>query len=94
MSGAADTIFVGGSTFTAGDRSSQRQGLAVRSGRIVAVDTDEALRELAGPDTDVVDLGGGLLVPGFQDAHVHPVMAGVDMLRCDVHRLRVRRRVR
>ena len=33
----------------------------------------------------VVDLEGGLLVPGFQDAHVHPVMAGVDMLRCELH---------
>ena len=43
------------------------------------------MRELVGPATEVVDLAGGLLVPGFQDAHVHPVMAGVDLLRCDIH---------
>jgi hypothetical protein len=85
---AADTVFVGGRTFTAGDTTSRRQGVAVRAGRIHAVDTDERIRELIGPATEVVDLGGGLLVPGFQDAHVHPVMAGIDLLRCDLHHCR------
>jgi predicted amidohydrolase YtcJ len=81
----ADTVFVGGSTFSAPDTASRRQGVAVRDGRIVALDSDEALRELVGARTEVVDLAGGLLLPGFQDAHVHPVMAGVDMLHCDLH---------
>lgn len=81
----ADTVFVGGRVFTAGLTSSQPGAVAVTGGRIVAVDTDDAVRELVGPRTDVVDLAGGLLVPGFQDAHVHPVMAGVDLLRCDIH---------
>ena len=45
------------------------------------------MRELAGPRTEVVDLAGRMLVPGFQDAHVHPVGGGVDMLQCDLHDL-------
>jgi predicted amidohydrolase YtcJ len=33
----------------------------------------------------VIDLRGGLLVPGFQDAHVHPLHGGIGRLRCDLH---------
>ncbi len=45
---------------------------------------DDALRAMAGPSTRVVDLGGGLLIPGFQDAHVHPLQGGLGRLTCDL----------
>ena len=81
----ADTVFVGGQLFTRGLTTSRPGAVAVRGGRIAAIGTDAEVRELVGPGTEVVDLDGGLLVPGFQDAHAHPVMAGVDLLRCDIH---------
>ena len=81
----AEIIFVNGSIFSAGMASSQRSGLAVRGGQITAVGADSDLAGLRGPRTEIVDLAGGLLLPGFQDAHVHPIMAGVTMLACDVH---------
>ncbi|EWT02739.1 amidohydrolase [Intrasporangium oryzae NRRL B-24470] len=84
MTQTVETIFVGGSLFDPGSPRSRPGVLAVADGRIAAVGGDELL-ELAGPGTEVVDLAGGLLLPGFQDAHVHPVMAGVDLLRCDLH---------
>ena len=37
-----------------------------------------------GPDVRVVDLAGGLLAPGFTDAHVHPIQGGLERLRCDL----------
>jgi predicted amidohydrolase YtcJ len=76
-----DTLFVNGSVF---DGARHRPGLevAVRSGRIAAVGTD--LNELRGPRTTVVDLDGGLLLPGFVDAHVHPVQGGLERARCDL----------
>jgi hypothetical protein len=58
--------------------------VAVRDGRIVAVGGAREIRDLAGPRTEVVDLRGRALLPGFQDAHVHPAFAGVTMLRCDL----------
>jgi predicted amidohydrolase YtcJ len=62
--------------------------VAVKDGEIVAVTpSDDGVRELIGSGTDVVDLRGAMLLPGFQDAHVHPVSAGVDMLQCDLHDL-------
>jgi predicted amidohydrolase YtcJ len=85
MGSPADTVFVGGSLFTAGQQKSRPGALAVHAGRIVAIGGDDAMRELVGPGTEVVDLQGGLLLPGFQDAHVHPLMAGIEMLRCDLH---------
>ncbi|MGW7368651.1 amidohydrolase, partial [Streptomyces sp. NPDC054841] len=42
------------------------------------------VQDLIGPKTDVVDLAGRLLMPGFQDAHVHPVPAGLELTQCDL----------
>lgn len=80
---AADTVFTGGTVFTADTVRSTASAVAVHGDRIVAVGHDE-VRELVGPKTEVVDLAGRMLVPGFQDAHVHPVWGGLDMLRCDL----------
>ncbi|GAA4698252.1 amidohydrolase [Phytohabitans rumicis] len=66
-------------------RTATRAGtgaLAVRAGRIVAVGHD--LTGLVGPRTEVVDLAGRLLLPGFQDAHVHAVMGGMELGQCDL----------
>ncbi|MEV8273157.1 amidohydrolase [Microbacterium sp. NPDC077184] len=79
----ADLVFHGGPVFTADTVRSRAHAVAVSGGRIVAVGGDE-VRDLIGPRTEVVDLGGRLLAPGFQDAHVHPVWGGLDMLRCDL----------
>ena len=84
-----DTVFVGGTVFTADAVRSTASAIAVSGDRIVAVGHDE-IRELIGKDTEVVDLGGRMLVPGFQDAHVHPVWGGLDMLRCDLGELQTR----
>ncbi|QKJ18424.1 amidohydrolase [Microbacterium hominis] len=82
----ADLVFAGGPVFTANTVRSRATAVAVRGGRIVAVGGDD-VRELVGPRTEVVDLRGRMLVPGFQDAHVHPVWGGLDMLRCDLSAL-------
>jgi len=82
----ADLVFTGGPVFTANTVRSHSDAVAVAAGRIVAVGGDE-VRDLIGPSTEVVDLGGRMLLPGFQDAHVHPVWGGLDMLRCDLSAL-------
>lgn len=50
--------------------------LAVRSGRIMAVGSDDEIRAHVGPGTRVVELGGRRVVPGLVDSHVHFVRAG------------------
>lgn len=78
----ADLVFTGGPVFTADTVRSQTTAVAVSAGRIVALGADAA--GMIGARTEVVDLAGRMLVPGFQDAHVHPVWGGLDMLRCDL----------
>lgn len=79
----ADLVFTGGPVFTADTVRSRARTVAVKDGRIVAVAGDD-FADLVGPKTELVDLQGRMLLPGFQDAHVHPVWGGLDMLRCDL----------
>ncbi|WP_327335712.1 amidohydrolase [Streptomyces sp. NBC_01324] len=79
----ADLVFTRGPVFTADPARTRASSLAVTGDRITAVGHDE-VRELIGPNTEVVDLTGKLLLPGFQDAHIHPVFAGVELAQCDL----------
>jgi predicted amidohydrolase YtcJ len=56
--------------------------VAVRKGRIVYVGTGRLPEGLIGTRTEVVDLAGRMVLPGFQDAHVHPVSGGVELGEC------------
>jgi predicted amidohydrolase YtcJ len=80
---AADLVFTGGPVHTSDAARSRATAVAVRGERIVAVGHDD-VREWIGPRTEVVDLAGRLLVPGFQDAHVHPVGGGMELGQCDL----------
>ena len=85
--GSADLVLVNGAVYTVDAARRWARGVAVKDGRIVAVGTDDDIRDMVGSRTEIVDLRGRLLLPGFQDAHVHPPAAGVDMLQCDLHDL-------
>lgn len=77
----ADLLFTGGPVLTPEGRTAT--AVAVIDGRITAVGHDE-VHDLAGPRTERVDLAGRLLLPGFQDAHIHPVPAGLELTQCDL----------
>ena len=78
---APDLVVLGAHVFAPGSPTA----VAVTGGRIIAVGADDEVRDLVGPRTEVVDLAGRLLLPGFQDAHVHPVPAGARADRsCDL----------
>ena len=80
-------VFRNGNVF---DGRGHRSGAAVvvSGGRIRAVVPEVELEVPAGAEE--VDLAGGLLLPGFQDAHVHPVQGGLERLRCDLSDLDTR----
>lgn len=82
---APDLVFTGGSVLTMDDPADGPPPtvLTTRGGRIQAVGGLELLHDL-GPRTEVVDLAGGAVLPGFQDAHVHAVAGGMQQLGCDL----------
>jgi predicted amidohydrolase YtcJ len=64
-----------------GDRP---QAFAVRNGRITQVGMSADLRKLAGPKTQLVDLHGAFVMPGFNDAHIHLWSGGLEMQYVDL----------
>jgi predicted amidohydrolase YtcJ len=80
----ADLVLTGGHVHTVDDARPVAEAVAVSGERIAAVGTAAEVAGFIGPRTRVVDLAGRLLLPGFQDAHIHPIFGGVDRLQCDV----------
>jgi predicted amidohydrolase YtcJ len=83
----ADLILTGGSFYTMDAARSWASAIAVRNGHIAYVGTEVGARALVGPKTRVVTLGGKLVLPAFQDAHIHPVSGGVGLGQCDINEL-------
>ena len=79
---AVDTLYAGGRiyTATAGDAP---EAFVVNGDRIVAVGTRADLRERYEPKA-TVDLTGRFLMPGFIDAHVHPIQGGMYLSQCEL----------
>ena len=67
----ADLLFTNGRVYTADVRSPWAEAVAVRGEHVLAVGMASELAELRGPRTEVVDLAGWLLLPGFTESHVH-----------------------
>jgi predicted amidohydrolase YtcJ len=85
----ADAIFVHGNIYTGvastGSGSIQREeAIAVRGDRILAVGKTDDIAKLKGPQTQVIDLGGRFVMPGFNDAHLHLADAGLKKLNVDL----------
>ena len=81
---AADLILTNGVVHTVDAARTVREAVAVTDGRIVAVGTASEVAELAGPGTRTVDVEGGMVLPGFQDAHCHLAMGGYERNLCDL----------
>ncbi|HJQ98362.1 MAG TPA: amidohydrolase [Candidatus Polarisedimenticolaceae bacterium] len=80
----ADLYFHGGTIYTANPAQPRAEAVAVRGGKIVFVGAESEAKSLIGPSTRVVSLEGRMLTPGFHDAHVHPVAAGIELGQCDI----------
>ena len=82
--GPADLVLTGGAVYTVDAARSWAQAVAIKDGRIAAVGTDPGMRPYVGPRTEVVNLRGRMLLPGFQDAHVHASGGGLERSQCDL----------
>ena len=69
--GEADLVLLEGKVITVDPNDSIAEAVAVKNGNIVAVGHNSEIAKLAGPQTQVVHLGGRSVLPGFIDAHTH-----------------------
>lgn len=84
LNGDAALVLVNGRVHTLDPSHPTATAVAVREGRVIAVGDDASARELAGGRTEVIDLAGRTLLPGFQDSHVHASGGGLERTRCDL----------
>ena len=68
---APDKILVNGKIVTVDKNFSIVEAVAVKDGRFVGVGSNQEIGSLAGPGTEVIDLHGKTVVPGFIDGHAH-----------------------
>ena len=72
-----DLVLLDGKIVTGDAQRSIREALAIRDGKILALGTTAEMRALAGPDTQVVALGGRTVIPGLIDSHLHAIRAAL-----------------
>jgi predicted amidohydrolase YtcJ len=78
---AADLIIAHAKIWTVDKSHPEAQALAVLGDRIVAVGSNEEVDQWRGPNTRVIDAASKLLLPGFNDAHVHFIDGGASLDR-------------
>jgi predicted amidohydrolase YtcJ len=75
------SLLIRGRVWTADARRPWAEAVAIRGERIVAVGSRGDVNELIGEDTQTIDAGGGLVVPGLIDSHIHLVDGGLQLTR-------------
>jgi predicted amidohydrolase YtcJ len=80
----ADLIVLNGKVYTALADAKPAGAVAVRGNTIVRVGSNQDVEPLRGPATQVVDAGGGSVLPGFNDSHVHFLGGGFGLEQVDL----------
>ncbi len=84
---SADVVFLHGRVLTLDVGERVAEALAVREGRLLAVGRDAEIEKLAGPQTEVVDLRGRMVLPGLIETHCHSIGAARAALAADYQEL-------
>lgn len=80
----ADRIWFGGPVLTMNDAAMRAEAVAEQDGVIIAVGSEDEVMATRGPDTQVIDLEGRTLLPGFVDAHGHVFGGGIQALSANL----------
>ncbi|MEG0939442.1 MAG: amidohydrolase [Comamonas sp.] len=78
-SGYAQVVYKNGNVLTANKDAQVVQAVAVKDRKVVAAGSDTELSKYIGKDTQVIDLSGKTMIPGFYDAHSHFLMTGINL---------------
>ncbi|MGI9517324.1 MAG: amidohydrolase [Pirellulaceae bacterium] len=73
----ADAVYQNGVVYTVDGMRSTAEAFAVKDGKFLAVGSSDDMKAFTGSNTQVVDLGGKMVMPGLIDAHIHPVRGGL-----------------
>jgi len=74
-----------GAIYTVDGARSGAENVAIDDGRIVYIGNDAGAKDYIGPQTQVIDLKGRMVLPGMQDVHIHPISGGIEAIGCDLN---------
>jgi predicted amidohydrolase YtcJ len=80
----ADIVITNANIHTMDSNRTIARSIAISGGKIVAIGSDADTKSLMGPNTRVIDAGGKLVLPGFNDAHVHLLETGAQLSSVDL----------
>ncbi len=83
----ADIVFTNGRIYTVDPDRSWAEAVAIRDGRITYVGGAAGSVAHIGANTTVVDLDRRMMLPAFQDSHIHPIYAGIEASACNLNGL-------
>lgn len=81
---SADVVVINANIHTMNSSQKQASSIAVLGNKIIAVGTDSDTKSMIGPKTRVIDAKGKLVIPGFNDAHVHFLEGGFQLSSVDL----------
>jgi len=81
---AADAIYSGGTIITIDDANPRVEAVAVKDGKIIAAGRAADVMKLKGEKTEMIDLGGRTMLPGFVDPHGHVTMGGLQAVSANM----------
>ncbi|WP_226481026.1 amidohydrolase [Natrinema amylolyticum] len=84
MTAAADRLLVDAEVHALTDPDTVSEAVAIRDGEIVRLGRTSEVEFLAGVETDVIDCGGRVVLPGFVDAHTHMEQLGQHLVHADL----------
>ncbi len=76
----ADTVYKNGFVYTVDGVRSRAEAFAVKDGNYIAVGSDADMKEVTGPNTEVVNLRGKMVMPGLVDTHIHALRGALTSL--------------
>lgn len=83
----ADLIFKNGAVYTVDAARSWAEAVAIKDKKIIYVGPNAGLQRYISYTTKVIDLQGRMLLPAFQDSHIHPVSGGMGLAQCNLSNL-------
>jgi predicted amidohydrolase YtcJ len=79
-----DIVIINGVVRTMDDKQPRAEAIAIYGNKIVSVGTTAEIKKISGPGTRTIDARGRLILPGFNDAHVHFLDGGFSLSNVDL----------
>ena len=84
---SADIVFKNGAVYTVDKNNSWADAIAISDGKIIFVGTNNDAKNYISDDTQVIDLNGKMILPGFHDSHMHPLDMALALSGCNLYDL-------